>query len=182
MKVIEKNSRAIIEFTLEWSVDGVRHSDSLWADSVNMWRDCFVPGLAVALQGKAEGQRVRVPVAPGSFPPYRRDKLVAVRPEQFSPPTPGYKTYRVLQPGGVLAMAFSNRWFPPKAIKVWSQLHEFERLGMVLEMFHRTAGFQDLATLSRRGLPRPDDDPHWEIPASDPVYMVWGRKQGHDRG
>lgn len=85
--------------------------------------------------------------------------------------------HRVLQPGGVLVLAFSNRWFPPKAIKIWTRIHEFERLAMVLEMFHKTPGFQDLVALSRRGLPRPDDDPHWELPFSDPVYMAWGRKK-----
>ncbi len=83
---------------------------------------------------------------------------------------------RVLIPGGVLAIAFSNRWFPSKAVSIWGQLHEFERLGMVLEMFHRTGGFQDLCASSRRGLPRPEDDPHWELSHSDPVYMAWGRK------
>lgn len=83
---------------------------------------------------------------------------------------------RVLSPGGVLALAFSNRWFPSKAVSIWGQLHEFERLGMVLEMFHRTGGFQDLCASSRRGLPRPEDDPHWELSHSDPVYMAWGRK------
>ena len=36
---------------------------------------------------------------------------------------------RVLKPGGVFATTFSNRWFPPKAIRVWPVLHEFERMG-----------------------------------------------------
>jgi len=83
---------------------------------------------------------------------------------------------RVLAPGGVLAVAFSNRWFPPKAIKIWTELHEFERLGMVLEMFQRTGGFTGLTSLSRRGMPRPEDDPHQEVPLSDPVFMAWGKK------
>jgi SAM-dependent methyltransferase len=84
---------------------------------------------------------------------------------------------RVLRPGGIVAVAFSNRWFPPKAIAVWSQLHEFERLGMVIELLQRTPNLVDIGSLSRRGLPRPEDDPHWELPYSDPVFMVWGRKK-----
>lgn len=52
---------------------------------------------------------------------------------------------------------------------------------MVMEMFHKTSGFQDLATLSRRGLPRPNDDPHWEISHSDPFYMALGRNKEHVR-
>ncbi|HHB75823.1 MAG TPA: methyltransferase domain-containing protein [Desulfobulbus sp.] len=80
---------------------------------------------------------------------------------------------RILAPGGVLAVAFSNRWFPPKAVRIWTELHEFERLGMVLEMFQRTPGFSDIHTFSRRGEPRPEDDPHQEIRESDPVFIAW---------
>jgi SAM-dependent methyltransferase len=83
---------------------------------------------------------------------------------------------RILQPGGLLAFAFSNRWFPPKAIHLWPDLHEFERLGLVAELFHATGGFDRVTTLSRRGLPRPADDPHRKLWLSDPVYMVWGFK------
>ena len=85
---------------------------------------------------------------------------------------------RVLVPGGVLALAFSNRWFPPKAIQIWTELHEFERLGMVMEMFKRTPGFSNMHTLTRRGQPRPEDDPHQEINESDPVFMACATKSG----
>jgi hypothetical protein len=81
---------------------------------------------------------------------------------------------RILRPGGLLAFAFSNRWFPPKVIRVWPDLHEFERMGLVAELFHAVGGFTGVTTLSRRGLPRPADDPHSELFFSDPVYMVWG--------
>lgn len=83
---------------------------------------------------------------------------------------------RVLRPGGVVALAFSNRWFPPKAIRIWSEMHEFERMGWVAELLRRNGGWRDLTTWSRRGLPRPADDPHQELWLSDPVYMVWAWK------
>ena len=73
-----------------------------------------------------------------------------------------------------LALAFSNRWFPPKAIRIWTELHEFERLGLVADLLAANGNFHDLATCSRRGLPRPEDDPHQELPLSDPVFMAWG--------
>lgn len=83
---------------------------------------------------------------------------------------------RVLRPGGVIAVSFSNRWFPTKAIRIWSELHEFERLGMVTQWMQQ-AGFRDLHTFSSRGWPRPADDRHvGEAPFSDPVYAVWGFK------
>ncbi len=83
---------------------------------------------------------------------------------------------RVLRPGGVLAISFSNRWFPPKVIEIWPELHEFERLGLVTDMLLTSGGFERTATLSRRWLPRPADDPHQELFYSDPLFMVWGSK------
>ncbi|MGD8874979.1 MAG: methyltransferase domain-containing protein [Gammaproteobacteria bacterium] len=83
---------------------------------------------------------------------------------------------RVLRPGGILVTAFSNRWFPTKAIQVWSELHEFERVGMVTQWLQH-AGFAQLHTFSSRGWPRPADDAHaGETALSDPVYAVWGYK------
>jgi hypothetical protein len=84
---------------------------------------------------------------------------------------------RVLRPDGYFIITFSNRWFPTKAIKIWQELHEFERMGLVLEYFLRAGGFKDLQTYSFRGLPRPHDDKYFpDLLFSDPVYAVWGRK------
>ncbi len=84
---------------------------------------------------------------------------------------------RILKRDGYFIVTFSNRWFPTKAIQVWSELHEFERMGLVLEFFLHTGGFKDLQTYSIRGLPRPHDDRYFpDLLFSDPVYAVWGRK------
>jgi hypothetical protein len=83
---------------------------------------------------------------------------------------------RVLRPCGVFILTFSNRWFPTKAIQVWSELHEFERVGLVIQWLQQT-GFDKLNTFSSRGWPRPESDPHSGNAAmSDPVYAVWGIK------
>jgi len=85
---------------------------------------------------------------------------------------------RILQPDGYFIFTFSNRWFPTKSIKIWQELHEHERMGLVLEYFLRTGDFKDLQTYSIRGLPRPHDDKYFpEMWYSDPVYAVWGRKK-----
>ena len=85
---------------------------------------------------------------------------------------------RVLRPGGVAALSFSNRWFPPKAVRLWADLHEFERLGLAAALLAGAGCFDGITTLSRRGAPRPPDDPHWQLPFSDPLYLVWARKNG----
>ena len=88
------------------------------------------------------------------------------------------ETARVLKPGGLLIVTFSNRWFPPKAIRLWAELHEFERVGLVLEYFLKSGKYSAVETVSLRGLPRPADDPYSnQYPCSDPLYAVWGRKE-----
>ena len=85
---------------------------------------------------------------------------------------------RVLRNDGYFIVTFSNRWFPTKAIRIWKELHEFERMGMVLEYFIRSGVFKNLQTYSFRGLPRPHDDKYYpDLQFSDPVYAVWGQKR-----
>jgi SAM-dependent methyltransferase len=85
---------------------------------------------------------------------------------------------RILKPGGLVIMTFSNRWFPPKAIRIWKELHEFERMGLILEYMIQNGSFVNLNTYSMRGLPRPENDKYsGQQRYSDPVYAVWGNKQ-----
>lgn len=83
---------------------------------------------------------------------------------------------RILAPGGLCLVSFSDRWFPEKVTALWQRLHEFERMGFVLETMRDE--FVDLVTVSYRNWPRPQDDPHYHIAdTSDPLYIVHGRKQ-----
>ncbi len=83
---------------------------------------------------------------------------------------------RLLRPGGRFIISFSNRWFPTKAVQVWNNLHDFERIGLVMEQFIESAHFGEINTYSLRGLPRPVDDKH-NIPLSDPIYVVWANRE-----
>jgi hypothetical protein len=84
---------------------------------------------------------------------------------------------RVVRPGGHVVMTFSDRWFPTKAIDLWSELHPFERMGLVLDYFRQAGGFDNLATYSSRGLPRPADDKYADQRSTaDPVFAVWGER------
>ncbi len=82
--------------------------------------------------------------------------------------------YRVLKPGGVCIMTFSNRFFPTKAISLWSEIHDFERIGLVMEYFRKSNWSKPVNSCSIRGMRRPKDDPHYsKTQVSDPVYAVW---------
>ena len=83
---------------------------------------------------------------------------------------------RILKPGGIFIHTFSNRWFPPKVVKIWTEVMEWERPGLVLEYFLRSGSYEHLHTFSARGWPRPVSDRYFpQVPLSDPVYAVWGQ-------
>lgn len=81
---------------------------------------------------------------------------------------------RVLRPGGIFAIAFSDRWFPTKAIRVWSEIHPFERLGLVLGLLWQ-GGFGELQSETLRGTLRPPDDKYIaQRNYADPLFAAWG--------
>lgn len=85
---------------------------------------------------------------------------------------------RVLKKGGLFVVSFSNRWFSPKVTRVWQEIHEFERMGLVSEYFLVSGTYDNIGTCSMRGLARPADDKYYpSFPESDPVYAVWGYKK-----
>ena len=53
------------------------------------------------------------------------------------------EVWRALKPGEVFINSFSNRWFPPKAINLWIDLHEFERMGLVGGVLSAHREFRD---------------------------------------
>ncbi len=82
---------------------------------------------------------------------------------------------RVLKPAGRFIITFSDRWFPEKVIRVWTELHPYERMGLVQEYFHRAGNFDQIATESWQGWLRPEDDKYFPNRIfSDPVFAVQG--------
>ncbi|CAE7223637.1 unnamed protein product, partial [Symbiodinium microadriaticum] len=70
---------------------------------------------------------------------------------------------RVLRPGGLAIMSFSNRFFATKAIKLWLEIGERQRC-QVVSWYFKFAGFHEIHAqeLSNgRG---------------DPLYVVQGRR------
>lgn len=86
---------------------------------------------------------------------------------------------RVLKPGGLFLVVFSNRWFPPKVVRVWEEASEEERIGLVEAYFQGAGGFEASGLFISMGLPRPTDDRfyHLGVP-SDPVFAVFAEKVG----
>merc|ERR1711990_82293 len=76
--------------------------------------------------------------------------------------------HRVLKPGGVAIMSFSNRCFPTKAISIWTQTGDPDHILIVGSYFHY-AGFEkpvckDISP--KKGF----------FGGGDPMYVVYGRK------
>lgn len=90
---------------------------------------------------------------------------------------------RILKPGGIFVVVFSSRMFPGKAVKVWRDADEGERLILVDEFFQAAGGFERSREFVSKGRPRPKDDKYaGTITESDPVFAVYARKEGGDAG
>jgi SAM-dependent methyltransferase len=85
---------------------------------------------------------------------------------------------RILKPGGLFLVIFSNRFFPQKAVKIWRQSREEERLILVEDYFNLAGGFQSPRIRVSKGGLRPKEDKYYKmgIPG-DPVYAVYAEKQ-----
>jgi len=88
---------------------------------------------------------------------------------------------RVLKPGGLFVVIFSNRMFSEKAVKVWREAGEDERVLLVEDFFREAGVFEKPSVFLSKGKPRPKDDKyaHLGIP-SDPIYAVYADKKGGD--
>jgi SAM-dependent methyltransferase len=79
---------------------------------------------------------------------------------------------RVLQPGGVAIVSFSNRMFPHKAINAWRDGSDEQHIELVTSYFRSTPGFSEPQVVAHRGggkLP-------W-LSLTDPFYGVIAHKQ-----
>lgn len=85
---------------------------------------------------------------------------------------------RILKPGGQFLVIFSNRMFPQKAVKIWKESGEAERILLVEDYFRSAEAFGQPRHFISKGRPRPADDryAHLGIP-SDPVYAVYADKR-----
>lgn len=136
-------------------------------------------GVSACLLGHSvrfDGGHKKNPVLP--FARQRFDRVICTASIEYltQPITIFSEIRQLLKPEGKFIVTFSNRWFATKAVMLWAEMHEFERLGLVTDYFREANWSGPVNTISNRGLLRADDDPHYEkTPFSDPVYAVWGR-------
>lgn len=71
---------------------------------------------------------------------------------------------RVLRPGGTLAVTFSNRCFPSKAVRGWLGTPDEQHGPLVAELVRRAGGFGE-ATVALRTPPGRRGDPLWAVTA-----------------
>ena len=83
--------------------------------------------------------------------------------------------HRVLKPGGVAIVSFSNRMFYQKAIQAWRDSSESDRVELVKRYFRAIAGFSEPEVITR-----PSSVPsilQMLGVSSDPFYAVLAQRQ-----
>ena len=78
---------------------------------------------------------------------------------------------RVLKPGGIFLVIFSNRMFATKAVRAWMVRNDEQRKRLVAAYFLCAGNYQDIRVSCRN----PDRGPY-----DDPVYVVMARKPAHE--
>ena len=71
---ISDDSLTSIEFRLKWEKQGVRHTDALYAQRVNFWRDLLPDGLRRDLMGALPGDAVSQVYGAGDILPLPNER------------------------------------------------------------------------------------------------------------
>lgn len=79
---------------------------------------------------------------------------------------------RVLKPGGVAIISFSNRMFWQKAIQAWREGSETQRLDLVKRYFQSTSGFTAPEVIKKAALPSVFN----LFQGGDPFYAVLAQR------
>ena len=74
---------------------------------------------------------------------------------------------RILKPGGLFAVIFSNRMFPTKAVAIWRSLNDQQHAQLIATYFNQAGNFVAVEAQDRT----PQDGGY-----TDPVYVVMARK------
>lgn len=84
--------------------------------------------------------------------------------------------HRILKPGGVAIISFSNRMFYQKAIQQWRDGSEPSRVGLVTRYFQSVPGFTEPEAIARPSSISPVLQ-FLGVPGGDPFYAVIAYRQ-----
>lgn len=77
--------------------------------------------------------------------------------------------FRVLKPGGMASMAFTNRCFASKVVPIWLRpFTDQQHANIVANYFHFSGDWEDLCVV--------DVSPPGWVGQRDPMYVVQARK------
>ena len=74
---------------------------------------------------------------------------------------------RILKPGGVFVLTFSNRCFPNKAVSVWLSTTDQQHIELVTQYFEESGNWRGMNSAQKFAKP-PEK--------GDPLYAVWALK------
>ena len=115
------------------------------------------------------------------FPDNRFDAVInTVSVDYMTQPVAVFEEVaRILKPGGLFLVVFSDRMFPQKAVRLWRESSHDERVILVDEFFKQSGGFEKTSLFVSKGKPRPAGDKYsGMMPLSDPVYALYADKKG----
>lgn len=84
--------------------------------------------------------------------------------------------HRILKPGGIVIVSFSNRMFFQKAIQAWREGTEASRVELVKSYFSSVPGFTDPEAIARQSS-TPQLLQWLGVPGGDPFYAVIAHRQ-----
>ncbi len=94
--------------------------------------------------------------------------LITVSAQYLTQPVETFKQVnRILKPGGVFIVTFSNRMFPTKAVRIWRASNDRGRVDLVGTYMEAAGNFGDI----QGALLTPKDSP-----PGDPMFAVTSRK------
>jgi SAM-dependent methyltransferase len=77
------------------------------------------------------------------------------------------ETARVLCPGGVSIVVFSDRMFPTKSVRIWRETNDEEHIALIQEYYRQSGGYTNI--LVER---YPGGSSAWFRGSQDPLYAV----------
>ncbi len=108
--------------------------------------------------------------------------LIAVSVQYMQYPEAVFaEIYRILKPGGVVIISFSNRMFYQKAIQAWRDGSEASRVELVKSYFKSVPGFSPPEVIARQSS-APNFLQWLGAGGGDPFYAVIAYKGARDEG